>query len=359
MGNGSGSGGTPNGGTGGAATPPCTDEPPDEQYTCADQASWGKCNEEWMLDRCNLSCGRCSVTPPGSGGGAGSGGSTDCGLAPANPKATGRARKLLCYLKNHTYLSGQTDVPDAEKVAGMTGRYPAMVAFDFYRYTDGDTSETQYAINWAKAKKGIVAFQWHWKAPGGGEFYADYDFAPALNDPNSKLYKDIDLVARELKKMGDAGVPVLFRPLHEANNNFMWWAKKGASNYKRLWKLIFDRTLAAGANDVLWVFNGMASGQNTALADWYPGANQVDVISSDYFQSRSDYDILARIGSDKVLAIAETFNALDPASEPPFNFWVVWASRDWGGKGAEASWKRAMANPKTISIDQLPDMTRW
>jgi hypothetical protein len=120
---------------------------------------------------------------------------------PCDPKATDSAKLLMEYLSTHTYVSGQTDVKDAEKVKNMTGRYPAMVAFDFYRYTDGDTSETQKAIDWAKNTGGIIAFQWHWKSPGGGEFYTNYDFTNgAMNDANSKLRKDIDLVVSEIKK---------------------------------------------------------------------------------------------------------------------------------------------------------------
>ncbi len=40
--------------------PPCTDNPPDANYTCAQQKSWGKCGESWMQNYCNRSCGRCS-----------------------------------------------------------------------------------------------------------------------------------------------------------------------------------------------------------------------------------------------------------------------------------------------------------
>ncbi len=293
----------------------------------------------------------------------------NCSQTPADPDANLQAKNLLCYLKNNTYISGQTDMPDADRVQQWTGRYPAIVAFDFYRYTDGDTSETQKAIDFAKIRKGIVAFQWHWKCPRGGEYYTDCAFDQDMNNPNSKLYQDIDVVARELKKMGDAGVPVLFRPLHEANDNFMWWAKKGTDNYKRLWKLIYDRVNAQGVNNVLWVFNGMAStgGYRTNMRDWYPGDNMVDAVTSDYYQSWTDYNTLRAIGNNKIVGIAETFNALNPATEPPFSFSVVWAFRDCyrtqgqpssgDVKGCENSWRTAMANSRTISIDQLPDFS--
>jgi hypothetical protein len=190
-----------------------------------------------------------------------------------------------------------------------------------------------------------------------------------MNDPNSKLYKDIDLVGAELKKMSDAGVPVLFRPLHEANDNYMWWAKKGADNYKKLWKLMYDRINAKGANNLVWVFNGMANtqGWRSQMSSWYPGDAMVDVISSDYFQGWTDYNTMKAISGNKIIGVSETFNALNPASEPPFSFSIVWAFRDCykvqgqpsSGdiKGCENSWRTAMSNTKTITIDKVPDFS--
>jgi hypothetical protein len=283
-----------------------------------------------------------------------------CTLQPADPKATAQVKNLLCYLKTNTYISGQTDLKDGDYVKQMTGNYPAIIAFDFYNYTNGDnvgnTSETQKAIDWAKSTGGIVAFQWHWRCPlGGGNFDGNCDFVPYLDNPNSALYRNIDLVISELKKMGDAGVPVLFRPLHEANNNYMWWAKKGQDAYIKLFRLFYNRAQLAGAHNIIWVFNGMANGQNTSMASWYPGDQYVDVVSSDYFQNYNDFNTCKAIGTNKVMGVAETFNALDPAKDPAWNYSIVWASRDWGGKGAEQSWKDAMANAKTITINEIPD----
>jgi len=37
----------------------CSDEAPDDQYTCAQQASWGKCGEDFMKGLCCKSCFAC------------------------------------------------------------------------------------------------------------------------------------------------------------------------------------------------------------------------------------------------------------------------------------------------------------
>ncbi|MCD0484180.1 cellulose binding domain-containing protein [Streptacidiphilus sp. ASG 303] len=284
----------------------------------------------------------------------------DCGQEPADPGANSKARNLLCYLRTHAYVSGQTDAPDSDKVKALTGRYPAITAFDFMEYTNGSI-QTQSVIDWYNAHHGIVAFQWHWYCPHGGNYSAPCDFVPDLGNPSSKLYQDIDLVVRELRKMGDAGIPVMFRPLHESNNNYMWWTKKGQDAYKQLWRLIFQRAQLAGVHNVVWVFNGMASGQGTSLSSWYPGDAYVDLVTSDYYQGSGDYSTTRAVGSGKTVGVAETFSPLNPSGDPAWNYFVVWASRDWAGSGKDVQglWRTAMADPRTISLDQLPDMTRW
>lgn len=52
----------------------CTDVAPDNQYTCAEQAGWGKCGESWMYGYCCTSCG-CGTDRGCPGGGGGGGGS--------------------------------------------------------------------------------------------------------------------------------------------------------------------------------------------------------------------------------------------------------------------------------------------
>ncbi len=44
-------------------TSQCTDNPPNAQYTCKQQAGYGQCNQPWMAGYCDQSCGRCSPPP--------------------------------------------------------------------------------------------------------------------------------------------------------------------------------------------------------------------------------------------------------------------------------------------------------
>ena len=55
------------------------------------------------------------------------------------------------------------------------------------------------------------------------------------------LIRDIDAIAEQLKRLQDAGVPVLWRPLHEASGGWFWWGNAGAEAYKELYVLLYDR----------------------------------------------------------------------------------------------------------------------
>lgn len=129
------------------------------------------------------------------------------------------------------------------------GKTPAILGLDFMDYTDSRTSrgassnDTLYALAHA-ANGGIVTFVWHWGAPAGlydsaeqrwwSGFYtaaSDFDVADALADPTGANYTllmhDIDTIAVQLGILRDAGIPVLWRPLHEAEGKWFWWGARG------------------------------------------------------------------------------------------------------------------------------------
>lgn len=141
---------------------------------------------------------------------------------------------------------------------------------------------------------GIVSVLWHWNAPAGlydtdenpwwSGFYTratDFDVEAALSSPANANYtllvRDIDAIAEQLKRLRDAGVPVLFRPLHEAEGGWFWWGAKGPEPAKKLWALLYDRlTNHHQIHNLLWVWNSI-------LPEWYPGDDTVDILSADVY----------------------------------------------------------------------------
>jgi len=162
-----------------------------------------------------------------------------------NPNSTNATKCLMSYLVDNfgnKTIAGQSGYSDATWLYNNTGRYPALCGFDMMDYSPsrverGTTSqEVERAITWYQ-QGGIVQFQWHWNAPTclydtpGCEwwrgFYTDctcFDIQYAMNNPSSQEYqliiRDLDAIAYQLKRLRDAGVPVLWRPLHEAEGGW-------------------------------------------------------------------------------------------------------------------------------------------
>lgn len=174
------------------------------------------------------------------------------------------------------------------------GKYPAVIGLDMSEVENG---VIRYAVEQAVEyhnEGGIITICWHWMAPTGEEteaFYSDqtnFDLKAALADKESKEYKnlihDIDAVSAELKKLQKAGVPVLWRPLHEASGKWFWWGNSGAKAYKELWDIMYDRmTNYHHLNNLIWVANAQSP-------FWYVGDDKCDIISDDpYYPNNSRF----------------------------------------------------------------------
>jgi mannan endo-1,4-beta-mannosidase len=258
---------------------------------------------------------------------------------PVNPDATMETKALMGYLVDiygNKILSGQHTLEDAQWIKDQTGKYPAMLSTDMMDYSPsriehGATStEVEKAIQWAK-EGGIVTFAWHWNAPKGlhdipGKewwrgFYTDattFDVQYALNHPESEEYqlilRDIDAIAAQLKRLQDAHVPVLWRPLHEAEGKWFWWGAQGPDSAKQLYHIMYDRlTNYHHLNNLIWVWNSESP-------EWYPGDDVVDIVSVDiynqaanYSPSIGKYDSLANlVQGKKLVGLSENGPIGDP-----------------------------------------------
>lgn len=298
---------------------------------------------------------------------------------PCDPKATPEVKKVLAFLRESqgkNFISGQTDHPDALWIEQNTGRKPVILGLDFMHAParmNGKEDNVSRAIDWVKKEGGLVTFQWHWVSPTGtqdmgGGFYtknSTFDLAKTLANPKSTDYtemvKDIDDVADQLKLLQKAGVPVIFRPLHEAQGTWFWWGAKGAKPCVDLYLLIFDRmTKKHGLHNLIWAWTAYPASQGKGdPAEWYPGDKYVDLVVSDYCEKEQDYrDLVTLTKGKKMVGLAETMNAPDPSTaltKTPWAYWVTWARRDWN-QNSPADMKKAMANPKTLHLGNIPKL---
>lgn len=265
-------------------------------------------------------------------------------------KHSPEAARLLDYLKSiygKKTLSGTCtnvnwNTNEAQWVYKHTGKWPAINNFDFIHLpfsTPGgwiDYSNTKVVEDWHNAG-GIVSIMWHWNMPAndgsGWSFY--YGTAPdktsfdirKINDENSPEYKrmikDIDQVGACLKALQAKGIPVIWRPLHEAGGRWFWWGMDAAA-CRKLWQIMYKRFADAGINNLIWVFTPAAAWKEPYSKgfDYYPGDEYVDIVGMDvYNQSdagdcyRLDYKFLTDQKPSKMAALTECGNVATISSQ--------------------------------------------
>jgi len=212
----------------------------------------------------------------------------------SNANATAETQSLYAYFcdtyGNHV-LAGQQESTwmgsedyEFNIIQNASGKLPVIRGLD---YMGSDFSGcNRRAKAWA-AKGGIVTICWHCGDDFSGShteaMNANPDWSklltPGTNEYN-KLIAGMDKGAQALKELQDAGVPVIWRPFHEFDGAWFWWGKGGAENFKKLWRLMYDRyTNHWGLNNLIW--NLGYSGD--VKSGWYPGDEYVDIIGADTY----------------------------------------------------------------------------
>jgi mannan endo-1,4-beta-mannosidase len=277
-----------------------------------------------------------------------------------DPRASAKTRALHSYLielYGEKMLSGQYEEAENNYIHSVTGQTPAILGGDFMDYSPSRIARgtkpegtTERLIQ--KAREGqIITMAWHWNAPKdlldkeytneSGQkidarwykgFYTNattFDLERALANPQSEDYKlllrDMDVIAAELKKFADADIPVLWRPLYEAEGRWFWWGAKGPGPLVQLWRLMFDRmTNHHGLHNLIWVYT---IGNKP---EWYPGDNYVDMVGIDAYPSdpfdplSSTWDELKqRFDGKKLMALTEIGKV--PDVEKMWRYGVRWS----------------------------------
>ncbi len=294
--------------------------------------------------------------------------------APVDANANAKTQSIYTYLKSiwgQKTLSGQQDltwkdsIDMAERVHTDTGRYPAIMGYDFMNYGMTESwveglNQTDEAIEYAK-KGGLVTFAWHWRDPAllnttnvnSANFYVrEADASKNTNfqipvkdgelDVGSAAYVQInagiDLIAVELKRLSDANVSVLWRPLHEASGSngdgWFWWGRSRTDGAPQsfaqilLWRHMYDRlTNHHGLHNLLWVWNGQG-------AAWYPGDEYVDIVSYDIYDSTDNKAYKSQVATytkarkypfeNKMVALSENSYIPDPDKILVDSAWWLW-----------------------------------
>ena len=338
--------------------------------------------------------------------------------APCNPNASPEARKLYAYMRSiygSHVLSGQQEYcgshnynknalesqglpidyfvdneAEFEYIESKTGKQPAIRGIDFlfYNTTKGfEDDAPERVVAWYKEKGGIPTVTYHWNVPTNGEdskdvaFYVqstgnkpftDFSITNAVTEgtwEHAKIDEDIAYLAEQLGKARDAGVPILFRPLHEAEGGWFWWGAEGPEPCKKLYRYLWDQlTNKYKLNNLLWIWTASTSAN---AAEWYPGDEYVDFQGIDKYNainnsepnpsaiSASFYSMIAQTEGRKMVVMSEndTIPSLENMlrDKAAWLYFCPWYQRYLTELNDPAELKTLYTSEYCITLDELPD----
>lgn len=287
----------------------------------------------------------------------------------ANKEAGESAKELMSFLTENygkytitgQYASDETN-KELDLIYQTTGKYPA-IRFSAMHNSgssfDSTFKDIDACADWY-FRGGIVGLMWYWEAPSKkpsvyaketdfklSEAVTDIDIAKLSQEEIRGLYGegkiseqcygiilDLDNMAGQLMSLKNKGVPVLWRPLHEASGDWFWWGASSVRDYKWLWNLMYTRyTEYFQLDNLIWVWNGQSE---KTLVD----KDTFDIASLDIylspekeFGSRYEQFLALQniVGKDKLIALSECSTL--PDTDMSFRDNSVWSFFGlWYGK---------------------------
>lgn len=307
----------------------------------------------------------------------------------ATPAPSPEAVKVYDFFRQHfgekvisgTMAAHSTNIDEAQWVYSQTGKWPALVGFDYIDHTNPGQNWVKYNAIYELGKaywenNGLVALTWHWRDPltKSGAFYTketSFDVSK-ISDVNSPEYQamvdDIDVIAGYLKQFRDAQVPVLWRPLHEASGKWFWWGAKGAEPCKALWKLMFERLVNHHQlNHLIWVWT---TEDNNEALNWYPGHDVVDVVGMDIYPGENQHqsqivafeNVKEIYQGRKLITLSECGSVPDPAAMYAEGDMWMWFM-PWNGDFTRSDkhngadwWNKFFTYGHVLTRDKMPNL---
>lgn len=311
-------------------------------------------------------------------------------------KATPEAVKVFAQLKKHygvNVISGAMGGVGWEHgfydlVSAEAGKHPAIEGFDYLHLPSSPANWIDYGditpVLSAWQAGTLPAVAWHWNVPDG-EGSTDltsntskFNAANVLVEgtwENGVANADVAKLAGYLKLLQDAGIPVLWRPFHEAAGDYtwgawFWWGMKGPEVTKQLWAWLRAKlTEEYGLHNLIWVWTVQTSDQGQPasidkLRGAYPGNETVDLVGCDlYVPSYSDQSgqfsmLYALTGGRKMVTLAECGNLLDPEADARtgslWSYFMGWYEyennkfqlKEWNTAG---EWKKVLSEPLVLN----------
>ncbi len=224
------------------------------------------------------------------------------------------------YSEKESFIVGQhCGFSDADSFASFvesfyneSGDIPGVIALDqgTMNLSGALTDEareilTADLIEYAKMG-GIFSLSFHMDHPADASLYCRGELGgedvwdelmkegTVLNDA---LMASLETARRTLQDLEDAGVPVLWRPLHEMNGGWFWWCiiqtvdgetrALDADYFVRLWRYFYNYfEVECGLDNLIWVYSPNFTNSTTSpvpVMYCYPGDEYVDMVGCDWY----------------------------------------------------------------------------
>lgn len=296
---------------------------------------------------------------------------------PVNRNASREAREVLTYLASiygKKSLLGYNVYPHTPDLYEQTGRHGALWEVDLSPPFADANAWAHHALDY----RYLLSHHWHWYFDGESAWKSERIHqvdVGAVVTPGTREYgiaiREMSAMADKLQVLRDAGVPVLFRPLHEIDGGWFWWTDPAnPANTAALWRMMYDYfTNVRQLNNLIWVYSaGMADSSDVSYrARFYPGAAFVDIAGIDLYgidyrnaigAYRTYFDLMKKVAPGKMLALTEVDGCPDPDKmaagvTPAWLYCMPW----WGTPypSHPVDWAlRETRNDFMLTLERLP-----
>ena len=200
------------------------------------------------------------------------------------------------------------------------GRVPALLGFDLGYQSIPRSQRAALRISSAHASRGgLITISMHPPNPfrsSDAHDVSDVGNWSQLNRGGSfaslRWDRTLARAADCIEALGDRGIVVMWRPLHEMNGGWFWWGGKDndgnwvpKSDFVSLWRHMHDyMTHERKLDNIVWVYSAaVQTHDGMKPADYYyPGDEYVDVVGLDWYDDNlqnldafASYSQLARL----------------------------------------------------------------
>jgi mannan endo-1,4-beta-mannosidase len=189
------------------------------------------------------------------------------------------------------------DCTSADRLFEHTGKRPALMGLELMNaiaYPPYPSYLLDRALT-QTARGGLVTMSWHERNPvevcPRGEYFEcskkpmDAQTLHAVladGTPEHKLWlKDVDAIAKVLRRFRENGIVVLFRPYHEMNGGWFWWGKK--AELPQLWDALYDELAIRNKLDnLIWVWS--VDREAPDAKSYFPVRHKPDIVGTDMYE---------------------------------------------------------------------------